>query len=78
MALLTTPGNCSGRLTGTCPVTGGAPGSGPGPFYGSGIRGRNLGTGGASLGQVINECLELSVKKSVSTGKWTNVCRGIK
>jgi len=73
MALSTTPGSCAGRLTGTCPVTGGAPGSGPGPF-----RGRGIGRGSGTLQQIANECVELSVKKSVSSGRWQNVCSGIK
>ena len=62
MAVLTTPGSCAGRLTGTCPVTGGPAGSGPGPLRG---RGRALGTGQGVRGKLLLEGLEQIVKNKI-------------
>jgi hypothetical protein len=64
MAILTTPGSCAGRLTGTCPVTGGAPGSGPGPFRASGV-GLGLGRGQGVVGKLVMEGLEQIVKNRI-------------
>jgi hypothetical protein len=64
MAITTTPGSCAGRLTGVCPVTGGAPGSGPGPFRGGGA-GRPLGRGNGIGGRLLMEGLEQVIKNKV-------------
>ena len=61
MAIQRTPGNCAGRLTGTCPVTGGPPGSGPGPFRNGG----GLGAGGGIRGKLVMEGLEQIVKNTI-------------
>ena len=65
MAILTTPGNCQGRLTGTCPVTGGPPGSGPGPLRGAGA-GLGLGRGAGIGGRLLMEGLEQVIKNRVN------------
>ena len=64
MAIQTTPGNCLGRLTGECPVTGGPPGSGPGPFRGRNA-GRPLGIGQGVRGKLLLEGLEKVIKNKV-------------
>ena len=67
MAIQRTPGNCAGRLTGTCPVTGGAPGSGPGPFRGFGSPTGRLGAGrGAGRGLVRDEIIKTVTENLVN------------
>ena len=68
MPIQRTPGNCSGRLTGTCPVTGGPAGSGPGPF-------RNI--TGIPAGQGVGRIVRDEVMKTV-TENLVNKRMGVK